>query len=74
MTREICAVAMRNAILGNDRNKHVTAHMYDIVYWSCNDVDPIVYSALQNKYSPKKIQTVLEDESETIVLNISLLF
>ena len=74
MTCEIWAVAMGNAILGNDCNKHVTAHMYDNVYWSCNDVDPIVYSALQNKQSLKKIQTVLDDESQTIVLNISLLF
>ena len=48
--------------------------MYDNKYWSCHDVDSIFYSALQNKYSLKKIQTVLEDESENIVLNFSLLF
>ena len=43
--------------------------MYDNDFLSCHDVDPIFRSALKNKYSLKKIQTVLDDESQTSVLN-----
>ena len=47
--------------------------MYDNEYWSCHSVDPIFYSALKI-LAQKKIETALEDDSETIVLNFSLLF